>query len=105
MQNIKELAARLTEPWKPVVVGEANGFLLKIVRLEGSFPWHVHATEDELFYCVEGSFRIEQEWAPEAVLEQGDVITVRAGRRHRPVADGTAVALIFERSETKQYGD
>src|SRR5687767_9201116 len=105
MQNIKELAARLTEPWKPVVVGEANGFLLKIVRLEGSFPWHVHAAEDELFYCVEGTFRIEQEWVPEAILGEGDVITVQAGRRHRPVADRPAVALIFERSETKQYGD
>jgi mannose-6-phosphate isomerase-like protein (cupin superfamily) len=87
------------------LLGEANGFLLKIVRLEGAFPWHVHATEDELFYCVEGSFRIEQEWAPGAVLEEGDVTTVRAGRRHRPVADRPALALLFERSETKQYGD
>jgi mannose-6-phosphate isomerase-like protein (cupin superfamily) len=105
MQNIREAAARLVEPWKPVVVGEANGFLLKIVRLEGSFPWHVHATEDELFCCVEGTFRIEQEWAPEAILEEGDVLTVRAGRRHRPVANRRAVALIFEKSDTKQYGD
>jgi quercetin dioxygenase-like cupin family protein len=105
MQNIREAASRLVDPWKPVVVGEANGFVLKIVRLEGPFPWHVHATEDELFCCVEGTFRIEQEWAPAAILEEGDVLTVRAGRRHRPVADRGAVALIFERSNTKQYGD
>jgi mannose-6-phosphate isomerase-like protein (cupin superfamily) len=103
--NVRETAARLTEPWKPLVVAEANGFLLKVVRLHGAFPWHVHAHEDELFYCIEGSFRIEQEWAPEAVLQTGDVVTVMAGRRHRPVAEHPAVALIFERAETKQYGD
>ena len=105
MKNAKAMAARLTEPWKPLVVAEANGFLMKVVRLDGAFPWHVHDREDELFYCLEGSFRIEQEWAPQAVLHEGDAFTVQAGRRHRPVADSPAVALFFERAETKQYGD
>ena len=105
MQNVGRVAARLAEPWKPQIVAEAGGFLMKVVRLEGSFPWHVHAKEDELFHCLEGTFRIEQEWAPEVVLGPGDVFTVPAGRRHRPVADRPAVAMIFERAETKQYGD
>ena len=83
MQNVNEIAARLTEAWKPLVVGEANGFYLKVVMLEGTFPWHVHQREDELFYCLQGSFRIEQEWTPTAVLQEGDVLTVQAGRRHR----------------------
>jgi quercetin dioxygenase-like cupin family protein len=104
MQNVNEIAARLTEAWKPLVVGEANGFYLKVVMLEGTFPWHVHQREDELFYCLQGSFRIEQEWTPTAVLQEGDVLTVQAGRRHRTSADQPAVALIFEKAETKQYG-
>jgi quercetin dioxygenase-like cupin family protein len=105
MQNVKAAAAKLSEPWKPVVVGEANGFLMKVVRLEGTFPWHAHEREDELFYCLAGSFRIEQDWAPHAVLSAGDVFTVPAGRRHRPVAEQPAVAVLFEKAETKQYGD
>ena len=105
MQNIGRVAARLAEPWKPQVVAEANGFLLKVVRLEGIFPWHVHTEEDELFHCMEGTFRIEQEWAPEVTLAAGDVFTVPAGRRHRPVAEAPAIALLFERAGTKQYGD
>jgi hypothetical protein len=30
---------------------------------------------------------------------------VPAGRRHRPLAEESAVAILFERAQTKQYGD
>ncbi len=103
--NVNELALSLKEPWKPVVAAEANGFQLKVARLEGEFPWHTHEAEDELFYCLSGSFRIENEGAMSVTLSPGDTYTVPAGTRHRPVADQPAVALLFERAETKQYGD
>ena len=103
--NVNELAQSLKEPWKPVVAAEANGFQLKAVRLEGEFPWHAHEAEDELFYCLTGSFRIENEGAVSVTLSSGDTYVVPAGTRHRPVADQPAVALLFERAETKQYGD
>lgn len=103
--NVNELALSLAEPWKPVVAAEANGFQLKAVRLEGEFPWHTHEAEDELFYCLAGSFRIESEGAGSVTLSPGDAYVVVAGTRHRPVADQPAVAFVFERAETKQYGD
>ncbi len=103
--NVNELALGLKEPWKPVVAAEANGFQLKVVRLEGEFPWHTHNKEDELFYCFAGSFRIEHEGGPPVTLSAADTYVVPAGTRHRPVADQLAVALVFERAETKQYGD
>lgn len=103
--NVNELALSLKEPWKPVVAAEANGFQLKVVRLEGEFPWHTHAAEDELFYCLSGSFRIESEGAGSVTLSPGDAHVVPAGTRHRPVADQPAVAFVFERAKTKQYGD
>ena len=105
MRNVKAMADRLSEAWKPMVVAEVNGFLMKVVKLDGSFPWHVHEGEDELFYCLEGGFRIEQEWAPDAVLHVGDVVTIPAGRRHRPVAEQPALAILFEKAEISQYGD
>jgi quercetin dioxygenase-like cupin family protein len=105
MQNVKAMAARLSEPWKPTVVAEVGGFLMKVVKLHGTFPWHVHDAEDELFYCIQGGFRIEQEWAPDLALKEGDVVTIPAGRRHRPVADDPALAILFERAELSQYGD
>jgi len=105
MQNVKGLAARLTEPWKPTIVAEVGGFLMKVVKLHGTFPWHVHEGEDELFYCIQGGFRIEQEWAPDVALQEGDVVTIPAGRRHRPVAERPALAILFEKAELSQYGD
>jgi quercetin dioxygenase-like cupin family protein len=104
-RNVGRMASSLREPWKPAIVATVNGFELKVVLLHGSFPWHVHDAEDELFQCIEGSFRIEQVDAENVTLEVGDVFVVPAGTRHRPVADEPAVALLFERAETKQYGD
>jgi mannose-6-phosphate isomerase-like protein (cupin superfamily) len=103
--NVNEIAQSLREPWKPVVAAEANGFQMKVARLDGEFPWHVHGAEDELFYCLTGSFRIESEGAMSVTLSSGDAHVVPAGTRHRPVADQPATALVFERAETKQYGD
>ncbi len=103
--NVNDLAQGLKEPWKPVVAAEVNEFQLKVARLEGEFPWHIHEAEDELFYCLTGSFRIENEGAMSVTLLPGDTHVVLAGTRHRPVADQPAVALVFERAETKQYGD
>lgn len=103
--NVNELALSLKEPWKPVVVAEANGFQMKVALLDGAFPWHTHGAEDELFYCLTGSFRIENEGAVSVTLSPGDVHVVPAGTRHRPVADQPAAAVVFERAETKQYGD
>ena len=104
-RNVEAVAASISEPWQPVVVAAANGFQMKVARLLGEFPWHVHVAEDELFYCVEGSFRIELADAEPVPLRAGDVFVVPAGRRHRPIADEPAVAVLFEREETEQYGD
>jgi len=103
--NVEEIAGSISEPWKPVVVAEGNGFQMKVAKLHGEFPWHVHEAEEELFYCTEGSFRIELEGADPQVLRAGDVFVVPAGRRHRPVADEPAITILFEPARTKQYGD
>lgn len=105
MTNLLQMAREISEPWKPRLAAEANGFELKVVRLHGEFPWHQHELEDELFYCLEGSFRIELEQRDAVTLSSGEVFVVPAGVRHRPVADEPALAALFERGETKQYGD
>ena len=103
--NVERLIAPISDPFTPVLVAEANGFHMKVVRLQGEFPWHVHENEDELFYCIEGSFVIEQEAGSPVEVGTGDVYVVPKGRRHRPIAENPAVTVMFEPAETKQYGD
>jgi mannose-6-phosphate isomerase-like protein (cupin superfamily) len=102
--SINGIANRLLEPWKPQDVVEVNEAILRLARLDGTFPWH-HHDEDELFLCWSGRFRIEMEGRPSVVLTAGDLYVVPRGIRHRPVADEPAYALLLEKPETKQYGN
>jgi mannose-6-phosphate isomerase-like protein (cupin superfamily) len=103
--NLDAIADGLDEPWQPIEIATANEAILRMARLEGSFPWH-HHDQDELFLCWRGAFRIELEGRPPVHLESGELFVVPRGQRHRPVADaGPAHALLLERPETKQYGE
>lgn len=103
--GLDAIADRITEPWMPVDVARLNDSMLRMARLEGSFPWH-HHDKDEAFLCWRGEFRIEQEGSGPVHLGPGELYVVRRGVRHRPVADaGSAWTLLIERPETKQYGE
>ncbi len=90
--SIPQRVAALTEAWKPLELVAVNDTMLRLVRLDGGFPWHQH-DEDELFICWEGSFRIELQDAESVNLEPGDVYVVRRGVEHRPVAELPAYTL------------
>jgi mannose-6-phosphate isomerase-like protein (cupin superfamily) len=102
--SIPEALSALTGPWRPADVVRVNDAIVRVARLEGEFPWHVH-DEDELFLCWDGEFVIELEGAEAVQLSRGDVFVVPRGVRHRPVAESTAHAILLERPETKQYGN
>ncbi|RZJ60165.1 MAG: cupin domain-containing protein [Acidovorax sp.] len=39
--------------WEPRVVAEMNDYQFKVVKVQGEFPWHVHAETDETFVVLE----------------------------------------------------
>lgn len=102
--SIPERAAALPGPWQPEDLAVVNEAVVRLARLEGSFPWHEHAA-DELFLCWDGALRIELEGASSVSLGPGDLFVVPRGTRHRPVAETAAHALLIERPETRPYGD
>jgi hypothetical protein len=44
--NIGEKFARFSEQWQPKIVAELNGQELKLVKVQGTFPWHYHDYAD-----------------------------------------------------------
>ena len=102
--SISGAIAELTGAWQPRDLVVANDAIVRVARLEGEFPWHEH-DEDELFLCWDGEFRIELEGLPAVQMTAGSIFVVPRGRRHRPVADSRAHALLLEKPETRQYGN
>ena len=102
--SIASVIAQLPGPWQPRDLAFANDTVVRVARFEGEFAWHQHE-EDELFLCLDGSFRVEMEDRDPVVLRAGDIFVVPKGTRHRPVAEQPAHGLMIERPETLQYGN
>jgi hypothetical protein len=50
--NLQDKLALFTDHWNPKIVGELNGQQVKLVKFQGSFVWHHHENEDELFLAI-----------------------------------------------------
>jgi mannose-6-phosphate isomerase-like protein (cupin superfamily) len=98
-----KLAAALTELWSPRIIAELDDSFVKVAKVQGSLTWHSHDNEDELFYILEGSLRIEMEERT-VVLARGDAFVVPKGVRHNPVAERECLIMLIERKSTLHTG-
>jgi len=102
--NVPAKFRAFSEQWKPKIVGELNGQMVKLVKFQGPFVWHHHDHEDEMFLVVKGRFRMELRdrhiW-----VEEGEFLIVPRGVEHRPVADEEAHVLLFEPASTLNTGN
>ena len=103
--SLPEKFALIHEHWRPKVVAELNGQELKLVKFQGTFPWHHHETEDELFLVWRGRMRLEFRDRPTVTLSSGELCVVPHGVEHRTLADEEAEVLIFEPAATRNTGN
>lgn len=102
--NISEKFTLFSEHWSPKIVAELNGQAVKLVKIQGEFVWHHHDHEDELFYVVRGTLRME--FRDRVVtVEPGEFIVVPRGVEHRPVAVEEVHLMLFEPLETVNTGN
>jgi mannose-6-phosphate isomerase-like protein (cupin superfamily) len=93
------------EHWSPRLAGELNGQAVKLAKASGEFVWHHHEDADELFLVVSGELRIEFRDEDDVLLEEGELLIVPRGVKHRPVAESEAEILLFEPAETRNTGN
>ena len=103
-----ELAAQaLTELWSPRIVGQVNDQYIKVVRVQGEFPWHAHAAEDEMFLVLRGELRIGRAEADggDVRLRPGEFFVVPRGVRHNTSASEETWIALIESVSTAHTGD
>jgi len=101
--NLAEKFKMFSGHWDPKIVGALNGQHVKLVKFKGSFIWHRHEREDELFLVVHGSFTMHFR-DRSVVLTEGEFIIVPRGIEHRPEAREEVHVLLFEPESTVNTG-
>ncbi len=102
--NLTQKFSLFSEHWQPKVISALNGQEVKIVKVQGVFPWHRHEDLEEMFLVWKGRFRVEFR---DRVVEMGpgDYVVVPRGVEHRTAADEEAEVLIFEPGGTLNTGN
>ncbi len=102
--NLRQKLSLFREHWQPKIVGEVNDCLVKVVKFEGEFVWHHHATEDELFLVIAGQMTMRFRDG-DVELAEGEMIVVPRGVEHMPVAAKEAHVVLVEPRTTLNTGD
>ncbi len=93
-----------SDQWQPRVVAELNGQEVKVVKIQGEFPWHHHEDIDELFLGWHGTFR--RDFRSYSVsIGPGDMLVVPRSSEHRPVAEQECEMLLFEPAGVRNTGN
>ena len=94
--NLLEKVNSVSRLFQYLEVGKLNGHVLSVLQAENrTLDFHIHEHSDELFYVIEGAFELEFEDGSVS-LEQGDLIIVPKGIRHRSVCKMLVKCLLIE---------
>ena len=99
-----DVSASLSEYWSPKIVGEVDDNYVKVAKLKGTFTWHTHDKEDEMFFVLKGQLTIEMKHET-VVLNAGDMYVVPKGVAHNPIAEQECEVLLFEQKQTAHTGE
>ena len=102
--NLSQKFSFFNDHWSPKIVGELNGQHVKLVKLQGEFVWHKHDEEDELFFVVKGTLKMELR-DKTIFLGENEFLIVPKGVEHRPVAEEEVWIMLFEPSSTLHTGN
>lgn len=102
--NLEEKLRLFSEHWNPKIVGQLNGQQVKLAKLLGTFEWHRHDAEDELFLVLSGTLTMRLRDG-EVILQEGEFLIVPRGVEHQPHAEQEVQVLLFEPMTTVNTGN
>ena len=103
--DLPEIIKQLKKPWSPVEVTHANDQVVRLALFEGSYPFHKHLEEDEVFYLIKGKITIRIKDQPDIELSEGQMAVVPKNIEHNPLAHEPSYVLMFEPSTLTPTGD
>ena len=102
--NFKNKFKKFSDLWSPKVIAELNDYQFKLVKIQNDFIWHQHNDTDEVFIVIKGKMFIEFE--TELIeLNEGEMIVVPKGVRHRPYSEEEASIMLVEPRGVLNTGD
>lgn len=102
--DLSQKFSLFNDHWSPKIVGEMNGQEIKLAKVKGEFVWHDHKDEDELFFVVKGTLKIELRDRT-IEINEGQMLIVPKGVEHKPVAEEEVLLMLIEPKDTKHTGD
>ncbi|WP_230199076.1 cupin domain-containing protein [Risungbinella massiliensis] len=102
--NFVNELSKVKEYWSPKVIGQVNNQYIKVAKLKGQFLWHKHDHEDEMFFVVYGTLRIELQDGV-VTLEEGEFFVVPKNTMHNPIADEECGIVLIETESTLHTGN
>ena len=111
--NIKDKLEVFNQHWQPHRIAKVDNMQVLLAKISGTFVWHSHKEEDELFYVQKGTlimqFRDSQnpENAWSETVQAGEIIVVPKGMEHCPTTfeNEEVQLLLFEKLSTKHTGE
>ena len=102
--SIKQKADLITELHAYKVIAQMNDYYFKLVKAKREFVWHHHPETDEVFFAVEGSFKLA--FRDDTIeMNEGDMIVVPKGVDHKPICEKECCVMLIEPKETVNTGN
>ncbi|MBU7017789.1 MAG: cupin domain-containing protein [Theionarchaea archaeon] len=103
--NVVEKAHEISTAWSPIDVIQVNDQVLRLALFDGTFCWHRHEKEDELFYVVKGQILIQLKGQPDITLSEGEMAVIPKNVEHCPKSVKPSYVLMFEPLTLQSKGD
>jgi len=90
---------------QPINAIKVNDQIVRMSYIDGTFHWHKHIDQDELFYLIKGKLIIQLKNQLDITLSPGEMTVIQKGIEHCPKSIEPSYVLLFEPISLQTHGD